>query len=121
MRQSRCDGDRVPQAELQMLGRERIAHGDALLHIRNNHDAAVRECRTGDFAARQVGKLARELRLDAIEMSGIECDEHGQRVGVVLRLREQIGRNHRRGCGGVGEDDQLRRAREHIDCHASPR
>src|SRR2546425_9932468 len=102
-----------------MLGRERIARGDALLHIGNNHDAAVRECRTGDFSARQIGELARELRLNAIEMSGIERDEHGQRVGVMLRLREQIRRDHRGGCRRVREDNQLRRAREHIDGNAS--
>ena len=37
----------------------------------------------------------------------------------MLRLREKIGSDHGRGGTGVGEDDQLRRTREHIDRDAS--
>ena len=52
-------------------------------------------------------------------MRRIERDEHRQRVGIMLRLREQIGRNDCRGGRGVGENDQLRRARKHVDRNAT--
>ena len=51
---SRRDGSRVLQAELQVLGRERITCRDAFLHIRDHHDTAIRQCRASDFCAGQV-------------------------------------------------------------------
>ena len=46
-------------------------------------------------------------------------DEDRQRIGIVLSLREEVGGN-RGGRGGcIGEHDELRRSRQHVDRHSS--
>ena len=102
-----------------MLRRERVAGGDAFLHVRNHNHAAVPERSTSNVRGGQIGELAPQLRVDAIGKSGIERDEHRHRVGIMLGLREQIGRDDCRRSGGVGEDNELRWAGEHIDGDAS--
>src|SRR5258708_23003363 len=104
MREPRREGGRVLQAQLQVLGREGVARGDAFLQRRNDHHAAIRERRARDFRRWETGKLARELGIDATGVSGIECDEYRHRVGIMLRLREEIARDYPRGGAGVRED-----------------
>ena len=112
MREARRDSRSVFQTKLQMFGRERVARDDALLHSRSNHDATVRECRARYLCGRQIGELARQLGLYAIDVTRIECDEHGDRVGVVgpQRRRQELIQVRPIVLDGRPADDVLERA-----------
>src|SRR6185503_20068381 len=98
-----------------MLRCNRITRDDAFLPATYEYDAAVRDRLPRDRSGWKRTELTRDLRLDAIGQTAITRDEYWERVGVMLGLREQIGRY---GCWRrrrVGENDELRWSREHVD------
>ena len=115
----RRDRVRVAQLELEVLGSDGVARGDALVHARHDDRASVSQRRPCHAGGRQIAQLAGELPLHALDQCGIGGQEHGHGVGVVLGLGEQVCRDR----GGVGarvrEHDQLGRTREHVDRHRS--
>ena len=98
-----------------MLGRDGVARGHSLVQARHYDHAAVRERRARRYRRGQVAELAGELRLHAIRQTGIEAHEHRDGVGIVLRLRQQVGGDRGGVCRVVREHGQLGRASAHVD------
>ena len=105
----------VSREDLEVFGGEAIADGRGLLEAVGDDHEPVSEGGAGDVAGRQVCELASEREVDGVGQRRIGGDQHRQRVGVVLGLGEEIGRHHSRIRACVGENDQLRRARQHVD------
>ncbi len=98
-----------------MLRRDRVAHGDPLVDVRDNDHSAVREGRAGDVAGREIAELALERGVDPRGEAGIRGHEQRDGRRVVLRLRQEIGGDALGVRGAVGEHREFRRTGEHID------
>ena len=119
MGEPRRDRVRIAQLELEVLGSDGVARGDALVHARHDDRTSVSQRRPCHAGGRQIAQLAGELPLHALDQCGIGGHEHGYGVGIVLGLGEQV-RRYGRGVGAlVREYDQLGGTGEHVDRNGS--
>mmetsp|Transcript_25810 Transcript_25810/g.65484 ORF Transcript_25810/g.65484 Transcript_25810/m.65484 type:complete len:238 (-) Transcript_25810:298-1011(-) len=98
-----------------MLGRQAVRDLNRLGHRADEHCVAVLARLTRDGGGGEHRELLEQLLLHLRDERLGRRDELGQRLRVVLGLREQVGRYHL-GRGRVVRDHaQLGRASEHVD------
>ena len=74
-----------------------------------------RQLRAGDLCARQRRELALDRRVDRVGKRALVGDQDRLGGGVVLGLRQQVGRDPVRDCRRVGDDQHFGRAGDHVD------
>ena len=98
-----ADLHRVLDVQLHVLHGETVRDGRRFLHATHNDRVPVLERDARDISRWKHGKLRFELRVDGGGEGLGEADERGQRLRVVLRLRQQV-LGHRRRVGVVVGD-----------------
>ncbi len=99
-----------------MLRRQLVGDAHQALAVGDDQPGAVGlEGGFGDGSARQFGELSRELDPDCVEERAVAGHQH--RIGrlVVLRLRQEIGRDDGSVGGFVRENEDFRRSGDAVD------
>ena len=109
-------GEGVVDADLKVLGRDDVGGLDGFVHIVGDDDLAVGvDAGARDLGARQLRDLDFQLGLHSFGKVPAVGDEHRRGQLVVFGLAEQVGRDPGRVAAAVGQDQDLRRAGDHIN------
>ncbi len=113
----------VGDGHLQVLGGVAVGDGGGRVEVVDEDAAAIgAERRPGGVGAhgRQVGELAGQFGIGRRGEVGGGRDEHHRRVGAVLGLDQQVGRQPHRIGRAVGDHQALGRPEDHHRHHAVP-
>ena len=106
--------------QLQMLGRQPFGKRERTVQVGRDEGRAVRfERGSGGVPGRQQRELPVHLRRHPVGKRRGVRDQNRDRQGIVLRLRQQVGRNPLGGSAVGRHDDDLGRARVAVDAHVA--
>ena len=112
---------RIVSGQNKVLGRIRIGESQHGSYVGQKNSPAVLKRQGRYVAARQRGELARSFGLHLFEQGSRRTEYDDLRIGAVLGLRKQIGRDEN-GIGRfIGNNEYFGRARGHVDGHAKLR
>jgi hypothetical protein len=110
-------GLRVARLNFQMLRGQGVADPDTLRQTDRVDGKTVLQGGLGRglIGFRQGGELLGQLGVDAVNEVGGGGDENGAGHDIVLRLGQQVGGDHGRIGRVIGQDQDFRRPRQHIN------
>jgi hypothetical protein len=101
----------IGRVDLEVLGRERLGDGDRVVDVVDQRDGALTGERGLDpLTVTGRGHLGVERGLDRVDQREVVGDQQRGRELVVLGLGDEVGGDHLRVRGGVGDDRDLGRA-----------
>ena len=110
------NGKRVVHADLQMLRRNNVHGVDGLLHVIGDDDLTVGvHAGAGNGGAGQLRDLYFQLGLYGLGQVPAVGDQHRRGQLIVLGLAQQVGGDPGGAAGAVGQNQDFRRAGDHID------
>ena len=110
-------GGGLAHQELEVLGRQLVGESERLVQRGGHHRGAANAQRLCRDAIRAIAQLGLELRLDGERQRSLRRDQDRQRERIVLRLRDQVGRDQPCVGGDVGHHDHFGRPSERVDPH----
>ena len=106
----------VGALDLEVLRRDSIDERHRLLKRADHDDGTeIAPGGAGNLGARQACELRRHGALDHVRECLVVGDQDCLGAGIVLGLRQKVGRDPIRMAAAVGEDQYLRGTRDHID------
>ena len=111
---------RVIGGDFQMLGRDTVDQGNGAGQVRYGDDRAIgRPTFPRRARARQGFQVSFDGALDRVGEGRVIGDQDGLGGGVVFGLAQQIGGDPGRIVGPVGQHQNFRRTRDHVDADGS--
>ena len=109
---------RVAAGDFKVLGRDTVGDGTGLFHVAGqNQRTALCQALGDDGLAGHLGQQTVDLSLHRIDVSRIGAQQDGLGQFIMLGLAEQI-HGHPLGRGrAIGQDQNFRRAGNHVYAH----
>ena len=102
--------------QFEMLGRDAVDQRRRLVPIGDEQDRAIGlPARARDVGPRQMFEMPRRGGLDSGSEFAAIGHQYRLRRGIVLRLRQEVGGDPGGVVVPIGDDQDFRRARDHID------